>query len=225
MTRRSSSPNGDRGDQVEVAEAVLARAWGWPPASGPWPGPGRAPGRRRPAASDRRPRAAVRSTGTSVVLDEQRQRGRPPPVVLERVIDDERVAREDVGAAPGGSRAASASSAALPIHDASERPGGQRRDQQDQVDLLVQARDQRARATRRSSTSPRGSSDGPLGRTSGCASPRASRPTRPARLRRRGLLVNAHRVSTPSVGIDARAGPTAGRRLSSGRGRGRRCRG
>ena len=88
------------GDQLHRPEPIPARASGCGPASGPAPAPGRAPGRRRRAASGPTAPETSRSTGDQVVLDEQRQRRGPAAVVLQGVIDDQRVAREDVAGDP-----------------------------------------------------------------------------------------------------------------------------
>ena len=112
MTRRSSRPNGERVTRSSVRKRYLP-APGSAPASGPAPvsaGDAGEEDARRQAASTRRRSGRA---GTSVVLDEQRQRRGPAAVVLERVVEVERVAREDVGGHPARRPGACRSIAAL----------------------------------------------------------------------------------------------------------------
>ena len=140
VTRRSSNPKGDRLERSRLRSRYLPRRGASPAIE---PEPGRLPpsGRKRPGRrSTPRDRPIDR---TDLIGREQGECGSPPAVVLQGIIDDQRIAREDVrGDSPGDPEPAEHRGADEDRAD--HRACGETCDQQDQIDLLLKSRQEQA---------------------------------------------------------------------------------
>ena len=140
MTRCSTSPNGDRVPRSRSRNRYLPRLGLWHSQ--------RIRARSRPATRAKKTRGVTptapeteRSTGTSESSRKSASAAIPAPAVFQRVVDDQRIARKHVGRDPP-QHAQPAQHRAATEDRGQERARRQREDQQDQVDLLLEPRDQ-----------------------------------------------------------------------------------
>ncbi len=137
-------PERSPGTDVEVPEPVPSALWGGALPVNSRPLPSRNPSEEH--TRGQRGRARNRTVhGDHRVVDEHGQRGIPPSAVLQGIIENERIAGEYVGRDTTMNRQP-AQHRTAPEDGGQERARRQREDEEDQVHLLDQPRDQERKA-------------------------------------------------------------------------------